>query len=95
MVVGVLRLEVFIPQSRNLKEKRSVTRSLLGRCRNRWPVSAAETGLQDLWQRAEFGIAIVTGDEGQAHTVLQNVVADIEGSGLAQVCRQDMELLQY
>ncbi len=96
MVVGVLRLELqlFAPQS--LKEKRAIVRSLLGRCRERFPVSCCESGLQDLWQRCELAFVLV--DAGPASAVesqFERIEAEVERSGAAQVCQRQSELLHY
>jgi len=96
MVVGVLRLELqlFAPQS--LKEKRAIVRSLLGRCRERFPVSCCESGLQDLWQRSE--LAFVTVDAGPASAVeslFERIEVEVERSGAAQVCQRHSELMHY
>lgn len=95
MVVGVLRLELIIHAPQNLKEKRGVVRKILGRCRERFPVSAAETGLQELWQRAELGFTMVAGDEAQIAGVFSRVEAEIERIGLAEVCDSFIEFLHY
>ena len=44
----------------SLKEKRSVLRPILEGCRRRFAVAAAEVDHQDLWQRAELGMAAVS-----------------------------------
>lgn len=95
MVVGVLRLELFFPLPQNLKEKRGAVRRILGRCRERFPVSCAETGLQDLWQRAELGFALVAGDEPTVHSVFTRIEEQIAMLGLAEICDRDSELLHY
>jgi len=51
MVVGVLRLMIYIPESHSLKEKRGVLQRIKNRVRNEFNVSIAECGDQDLWQR--------------------------------------------
>lgn len=53
------RVEIRIPASQSLKDRRQVVRSLLDGARQRFGVSAAEVGGQDTWQRAELGFAVV------------------------------------
>ena len=62
MRVGVLSLEILIPGSSSLKEKRFVLRSLKDRIRKKFNVSVAEVGYQDKWQRSQIAIALVSGD---------------------------------
>ena len=73
MVVGIARFELFIPASNSLKAKRQVVRSLKERIRARTLAAVAEVEHQDLWQRAAFGVAVVSGDGGQVREMLQSV----------------------
>ena len=69
-----LAIELHLPQTHSLKEKRSVLRPLLDGLRNRHPVAVAETAHQDKWQLAEVGIVAVSGSA----TVVEQIVADAE-----------------
>lgn len=64
MRVGWLRIELYLPASHSLKEKRRPLRSLLEKLRNRFHVSAAEVDCQDFHQRAVVGVAMVAADGG-------------------------------
>ncbi len=57
MIVGALELEIFIPGSGSLKDKRKVVKSLCDRIRSRFNVSVAEIDFQDKWQRAVLGVS--------------------------------------
>lgn len=95
MVVGVLQVDLYIHGSRNLKQKRSVVKSLLGRCRARFPVSCAEAAHHDLWQKATIAFAVIEKDEASADRILQKILKELERSGLAEICGQEMELIHY
>ena len=73
MRVGILRADLHVVGARSLKEKRQVIRSLKDRLSARFNVSVAETGSQDLWQRAEIGIALVALDAKAADAALRKV----------------------
>ncbi len=95
MVVGVLRLELILHAPGSLKEKRGIVRSILGRCRSRFPVSGAETGLHELWQRTQLGFAMVGRDEATIHALFEKVEEEIERSGQAEISDQQREFLHY
>ena len=96
MVVGVLRLELQLYSPGNLKEKRSIVKSLLGRCRERFPVSCAETELHDTWQRAGLGFAIVSsGADANLDALFEKIEAEILRSGVAEICDISREILHY
>ncbi len=85
MVVGIVRLELHLPASRSLKDKRQVVRSLKDRIRERAQAAVAEVDHQDLWQRAALGVAVVAGDGGQARERLQLVRGLVEQAFEAQL----------
>ena len=91
MVVGVLRLDLHLHGVHSLKEKRGVVRRLLARCRNRYPVSAAEVGHHDLWQRALIGVAVVSGSEAVIAPLLERLEDDLHGE--AEVIAADIEYI--
>lgn len=95
MVVGVLRLDLLLYSPASLKEKRGIVRSILGRCRNRFPVSCAETGLQDIWQRAELGFAMVGPTENAIRLVFDQVEEEIVSSASAEIGERLVEFFHY
>jgi len=95
MVVGVLRLELALHDTSSLKEKRSVVRKILGRCRNRFPVSCGETGLQDYKQSSQLGFSIVVGSDAAAHRVFERIEEEIESIGMADIVDRFVEFLHY
>jgi uncharacterized protein len=70
MVVGTLVADLLLADVRSLKQKRSVVRPVVAELRRRFEVSAAETGGQDLYRRAEISVALVAGDHAHAVEVL-------------------------
>lgn len=74
MNIGILQLELEIPGSVSLKEKRGIVKSLKERIRHRFNVSASEVDLHDVWNRAMLGIACVSIDPRSARDTLDNVV---------------------
>ncbi|GIN18907.1 MAG TPA: DUF503 domain-containing protein [Bacillus bacterium] len=57
-MIGFAECEFRIYNAQSLKDKRSVVKRILTRTKQKYNVSIAEVGHQDIWQRA--GIAIVT-----------------------------------
>lgn len=70
MHVAVVVVELHIPQSRSLKEKRAVVRPIVEGLRHRFQLSVAEVGYQDKWQRALIGFAIVSETYAHAEEVV-------------------------
>ena len=78
MFYAVGRLEILIPQSQSLKEKRSVLLRLKGRISNRFHCSVAEVDHQDLWQRAAIGVALVVDGQSSGQNALQAIRQEVE-----------------
>jgi len=93
MVVGTAVIELYIAESRSLKEKRGVLRRILGRVRNTYHVSVAEVDAQDHWKRAVVGFAVVGNETSFIRSVTDKICSFIEGLGLAQVVNARIELI--
>lgn len=93
MTVGILTLELFIPQSNSLKEKRMVMHSLKARLRNRFNVAIAQTGSLDKWQKAELAVVGVENDRKVVNSTLSEVLNFIETSEDVSVISHDLELM--
>ncbi len=93
MFVGIVRIELFLPGSSSLKDKRSVLRSLKERIRVRVHASVAEVDHQDLWQRAALGVAVVSGERRQVGEMLQSVRNLVESVHAAQLLDWQEQLL--
>ncbi len=66
-------MDVHIPLSHSLKEKRAAIKPILEGARRRFGVAAAEVAFQDKWQRASLGFAAVAEAPGHVHDVLDSV----------------------
>jgi len=95
MVVGVLRLVIYLPENHSLKGKRGVLRKIKAQVSNNFNVSISEAEDQDLWQRATLGVSQVGTDEGQVDGALRAVVKFIDGLGLVEVGDERLEFLHY
>ncbi len=78
MPVGVLTLELRIPYSHSLKEKRAVLRKVRDRLRARFNVAVAELDHQDVWQRATLGVVSISSSQQLLESVFQQVLAEAE-----------------
>jgi uncharacterized protein YlxP (DUF503 family) len=94
MVVGVVTCELHLPESRSLKDKRRVVRSLIDRMFQRHRVSIAETGFHDLHQRAEISIAAVAGKEGDMETMLEHLRDEVESQTELYLTRWEPQILE-
>ena len=93
MIVGAAAVEIHVHGSQSLKQKRGVVRSISQRVRNRFNLSVAEVGGQDLWQIAVLGLTTAGSDRVRVRAVLDRAVDFIEELHLAEVLSTDVEVL--
>jgi uncharacterized protein len=93
MVVGVLQLDLHIHDCQSLKAKRGVIKQLISRIRNSFEVAVAEVGDQDLWQRAQIGVAAIGPDRTVINQVLDRVVNFTDRQGIAEIVDHHIELI--
>ncbi len=85
MFVGVLQIELFIPESNSLKSKRYAIRSIKDRLKNRYNVSVAEIDNADKWQRASLGIAAVSNESRHIQSMLGKALDLVYGDHRVEV----------
>lgn len=90
--VAVCLLEIHIPAAGSLKKKRQVIQSLVKRLRNRFNISMAEVGCEDLWQRSELAVAAICRNSGGAGRVMEQVLSFIERESNIDVISSKIEL---
>jgi uncharacterized protein YlxP (DUF503 family) len=78
MPVGVLILEIQLPYSHSLKDKRAVLLKIRDRLRSRFNVAIAEMDHQDLWQQATLGVVSISNSQVFLESVFQKVLAESE-----------------
>ena len=92
MVVGTLKIELYLTDNRSLKGKRKVIRSMIDKVKSRFNVSIAEVGSNDKWQKIELGISAVGNDRRHIDSSLNHVLGFLESLYLAQIVNTQIEI---
>jgi uncharacterized protein len=93
MPIGLLTLEIHIPDARSLKDKRQVLRSLKDRIRARFNVAVAELDHQETWQRAQVGIVSLSNDANHLEQSLRAVLEEAERVLGRELVDHDLEMI--
>jgi hypothetical protein len=93
MVVALLSIELFLPGSRSLKDKRMVLRRLKDRL-VKFNVAVAEVAHHDLWQRAGLGLVTISTADDHADRELAAALAEIERVEPGLVTRTELQFLR-
>jgi uncharacterized protein YlxP (DUF503 family) len=91
MVVGVLKLNLLLPENHSLKGKRGVLKRIQAQVANQFNISVTECGDQDLWQSAVLGFGVVGTSQPILEATLQNIVEFVDAMGLAEVGQAETE----
>jgi uncharacterized protein len=91
MPVGLLTLEIHLPYSHSLKEKRAVLRKVRDRLRSRFNVAVAELDHRDVWQVATLGVVSISDSQQLLDAVLRDVLRESENILGEDVARHDIE----
>lgn len=89
MIILAGTIELHLPGVASLKEKRGTIKTLMSRVRKTFNVAIAEVELNDVWQSAALGIAIVSTGSAHAEAVLENILGWIERN------RPDVEIVDH
>ena len=93
MPIAYCTLELYLPYSQSLKEKRMVLRRVKDRLKAKFNVAVAEVEFHDLWQRAGLSVVTVSNDEKHADRELAAVVNEIERLEPGLITRTEVEFL--
>jgi uncharacterized protein YlxP (DUF503 family) len=96
MVIGILRIDLYMNGNRSLKAKRQTLKSLIQRVKSRFNnVSISEVGSHDLWQKATIGVSIVGSEKRVVNSVLDRVTLFIETSGIVEMGGREIEIIHF
>jgi len=79
-MIGVLAIHLRIHGCTSLKEKRGRVKPLISRLHREFNISVAEMDLQDKWNEAVIGCAMINSDTVTLQQSLQTVAKWIEGN---------------
>jgi len=71
-MIGSLECEFRVYDCTSLKDKRAVLQRVLTRLKQKYNVSAAEIGHQDVWQRTRIAVVTVASSRNAAERELEN-----------------------
>ncbi|UCH00748.1 MAG: DUF503 domain-containing protein [Deltaproteobacteria bacterium] len=92
MVVGTLKLSLYIHNNQSLKEKRKTVKSIVAKVQKRFNVSISEVGSNDKWQMVELGISTVGNDRRFVNSALDNILSYIDSLYLGDIIDSNIEM---
>jgi len=93
MVVGICMVEVSIPNSFSLKDKRRVLKSIITKSRNKFNIAISEIGNNENWQKAVLGVSSISNNSHYTNKILNEVVNYLEKERDLIIISYSIELL--
>ena len=92
MVVGTLKLSLYIHDNQSLKDKRRTVKSVIAKVQKRFNVSISEVGSNDKWQMVELGISTVGNDRRFVNSALDNILSYLDALYLGEIIDSSIEM---
>lgn len=93
MVVGTVRISLYIQDNHSLKEKRKIVKSVIAKVHQKFNASIAEVDSNDKWQMIGLGISVVGNDRRFVNSALDNILSYVDSLYLGEVIDSDMEIV--
>jgi uncharacterized protein YlxP (DUF503 family) len=93
MTVAIARVTLFVAGSHSLKEKRAVLRRVKDLVQQKFNVSVAEVGANDVWQRAVLAFAQVGNEKRFVESQLDQLLEFVRGK--AEVLGEEREIQTF
>lgn len=94
MFVLAAEIELKLFETRSLKEKRSVIKSIVEKLKKRYSMSVIESGHQELWQKSGIGFSFCSLDQAGCNERLENILEFIEMNSEAETISVKSEILK-
>ena len=93
-MLASLNIHLHLPGCASLKEKRGRIRPLMARLRREFNLSVAEMDLQDAWQQAVIGCAMIGNEQSHLESAMDTVMRWVEANWTdGDVIAQTIELV--
>ncbi len=78
MIIGLLTLDIHLPYSHSLKEKRKRMLRVKDRLKNKYNVAFAELDFQDKWQRTRIGMVTLNSQKKIIEQMFQKITLEFQ-----------------
>lgn len=93
MVIGLLKIILFMGDCNSLKSKRMVLHSLKARLRNRFNIAISEISDHDKWQKTTIAMVSVQNEKSYIDREFNKIINFIENFKQASIVDYEMHLL--
>ena len=95
MWIAVVRVDLLVPGSRSLKDRRQALRSLKERLKHRFEVACSEVGDRESWNRASLGVAAVANEKSLLQQLADDIARYAQNDPHVQVTGVERDFFHY
>jgi len=93
MIIGLMRVDLLLPECYSLKDKRSIIKKHLFRIRKNYNVAVSESDHNDIWNRAELSFVTINSLKDPVENTLRKILRELDTSCDMQVLSESTELI--
>ena len=90
MIIGLLTLEIYIPYSHSLKEKRKSLNKIKDREKNSFNDAYAELEFLNKWQRSKIGLVTISTQKSMVEKIFHKIVLEIEENIEGEILKKEI-----
>ena len=73
MIIGIMVIDLFSKSTHSLKEKRNIVTSIKGKLKQKFNISIIESDYQDIWQKIQLAISMVSNSRVMIEKVFNQI----------------------
>ncbi len=93
MKIATITFKLRAPWVHSLKEKRMIVKSLVAKLQNKFHVSTAEIGEQDVHQIIVIGVASIVPHNAMADSLMDEISEFVDANTEAEIIEEEREIL--
>lgn len=90
MIIGLLTLEIYIPYSHSLKEKRKTLNKIKDRLKKKYNIAFAELEYLNKWQRSKIGMVTLNTQKSMSEKIFQKIIREIEENIEGEILQKEI-----
>jgi len=93
MLIGICQIDLYLPNSHSLKDKRNLLKSIKLRIRHNYNVSISEIDNFELWKNTTLGVACIGNEKKYLNKVLNEIILFLEKQNSVQLMKFEINLI--
>ena len=93
MLIGICQIDLYLPNSHSLKDKRNLIKSITLRIRHNYNVSISEIDNFELWKNSTLGVACIGNEKKHLNKVINEIILFLEKQNSVQLMKFEINLI--